>query len=802
MLLYYLSLAFRNLNAKGGFYAINISGLAIGLAAMLLISHYVRFHRSFDAFRPDSERIYRVIYSRWSDEGKDLVAFASATPIIGRAMRENFPEVELQGQAFRQEGIFSYHDLHFEETRSFFAENDLIHLMGTRIIEGEKDHILDLPGKMAISRSTALKYFGNEPPVGKVIYYNYNTPYEVVAVFEDCPPNTHFRADLLLSMEDWKRQNPEIFLQGYIYSGFYNYVKLRQGADPKEVDRKLASYVAEEYGGALAEGRINMGFKLQPLRDIHLHSNLMHELEKNGDITSIQLLEIVAWFILVIAWVNFFNLSTITSMRRTREINIRKVNGATRWQLIVQLLTESALVNFIAIMFALFIFEISAPWFINFAGLPQKTMVWDQSWVYATLLIALIAGIASSGVYATTGIPLTRLTEGLKGAVHGVNGRKTIRRLLVTLQFVIAIGLIAATTAIFSQYRLLSSTPLGFNPAKKLVVSSPLVTDTISLNRLNILKHELASVKGFNGASFSSIIPGKPNIYNRGGVYLQGQHPASGKNYRVAETDEKFFDLLEIKMLAGEGFTGNQAIDRNKVLLNKAGALWMGFNKPEDAVGRKIVLEREEYTITGITDDFHQMSPSQPIEPHIFRSPRRYRGFITIDIGSTPAAKAIAATRRAYDGIFPASPFSYLFLKEFYDNQHLGEKRFGTVFLLFSLLVIIITILGLMGLSAYTAAQKRKEIAIRKVLGASPFQIFSLMFREYIVLWAISAVIALPVAWYFINNWLAGFAIRIEPGYSFYFLPLFIVLLVSITTVFMLSQRVLRLNPSETTRTD
>ncbi len=802
MLLYYIRLAIRNLNIKAGFYVINISGLAIGLAAMLLINHYVRFHRSFDTFRPDSDRIYRVIYSRWSDEGGDMVEFASATPIIGRAMLENFPEVEQQGQAFRQEGIFSYQNLHFEETRSFYAENELIHLLGIHIIEGEKDFILDLPGKMAISRSTALKYFGSEPPIGRIMYFNNTTPFEVVAVFEDCPPNTHFRADILLSMQEWKQQNPEIFLYGYIYSGFYNYVKLKPGSYPKEVDRKLADYVDEVYGEALAQGRIKMGFKLQPIEDIHLYSNLMHELEPNGDVTSIRLLKIVAWFILVIAWVNFFNLSTITSMKRTREITIRKVTGATRWQLMAQLLVESVLVNMIAILFALFIFESAAPWFLRFAGLPDLAMVWNQTWVYWMLFLALVAGTASSGIYTAAGIPVSRLADQLKGITLGVKGRKTIRQLLVTLQFIIAIGLIAATTAIYNQYRLISSTPLGFNPEHKLVISSPLVTDTASLSKLISLKNELSAIQGFGGAAFSSVIPGKPNIYNRGGVYIKGQDPTSGKNYRITEADEDFFRLLEIEMIAGEGFAGNRAIDRNRVMLNRSGARWMGFSNPDEAIGRQIVLEREEYTIAGVTDDFHQLSPSQSIEPQIFRSPRRYRGYITVDTGNTQPAFAIAVTQRVFEDIFPTSPFSYFFLEEFYNSQNLGEKRFGMVFLLFSVLVIIITILGLMGLSAYTAAQKRKEIAIRKVLGASPVQVFTLMFREYIVLWAVSAAIALPVAWYFIDNWLSAFAIRIEPGYGFYFLPLFTVLLVAITTVFMLSLRVIRLNPSETIRAD
>ncbi len=304
-------------------------------------------------------------------------------------------------------------------------------------------------------------------------------------------------------------------------------------------------------------------------------------------------------------------------------------------------------------------------------------------------------------------------------------------------------------------------------------------------------------IPGFEGATFSSVIPGKPNMYNRGGVYLYGSEPTSGKNYRVTEADASFFEVYDIRILAGEPLRGHDEADRLKVLLNARGALWTGFNTPQEAIGKKLVLENEVYTIAGVVDNFHQLSPKEPIEPQIFRLPRRYKGYLTINFENIPPGKAREEAKMIYNSFFPGNPFEYFFLDDFYNSQNLGEKRFGVVFILFSGLVIIITILGLLGLSAYTAQQKKKEIGIRKVLGASAVSIFNLMFRSYLFLWAFAALIALPLTWYLIEKWLDSFALRIEPHTAFFAIPIIVVLLVALLTVWVQSGKIIKMNPVE-----
>jgi putative ABC transport system permease protein len=803
MLPYYIQLAFRNLRNKVGFYAINIAGLAIGIAACLMITHYVRFHKSYDTYQEDSHRVYRINYSRWTLDGdEDRVEFASATPIIGKALLENIPEIEMQGQAFRQEGIFSYEDKFFEESKAFYAESDLLRLLGVIIKEGPKENVLDEPRTLILSESTARKYFGDQPAIGKTMYYNKTQLYEVVGIFSDIPPNSHFKADMFLSIETWKQQNPNLFQTGYIFSGFYNYIKLREETDPELVNHKAAEYVENEYGETLAANRINMGFKLQPLEDIHLHSHFMHELELNGNASSIAILEIIAWFILIIAWVNFFNLSTITSIRRLREICIRKVNGAARKQLLKQLLSESALVNLFAILIALILFEGISPYFFNFADLPTDVPVWNQSWIFIFLIFAFIAGTLSAGVYSITGIPSSKVAELIKGGSHNLARKRNIRKILVTAQFIIAIGLIASTTVIFRQYQLISKVPLGFKLNDMLVLNGPLINDSISFNKFNVMKKEVQQLPEFNGATFSSVIPGKPNMYNRGGVYIFGEEPTSGKNYRITEVDESFAKVYNIKLIAGEDFTGYNDIDREKILVNASAARFMGFSPIEEALGKRIVLEQEILTISGIINDFHQLSPKEKLEPQIFRIPRRHRGYLTIDMSGTEPESAIKKMETIYQSFFPANPFAYFFLDNFYEAQNIGEKRFSVVLALFSILVILITVLGLMGLSAYTVEQRRKEIAIRKVLGAKKSDIFRTLFKDYILLWILGGLIALPLAYYFIDIWLNNFALRIQPGYLFFILPILIVIIITLSTVFIQSTKVLHMNPSESIKAD
>ncbi|MEE4177842.1 MAG: FtsX-like permease family protein [Bacteroides sp.] len=796
MVRYYFSMALRNLKKRPGFSLVNILGLSLGIAACLMITHYVRFHQSFDKQSEESHRTYRIQYSRWSETG-DLVQFGSASPTIGPAMKARIPEVETYGRMYRVDGVFFYEDRFFEEEQVFWGESTLFDLLGLDILQGDAQTCLDEPNRVAISVSTARKYFGDADPLGKVLSRNKRELYEVTGVFADMPENMHFRADIFLSMSTWAKQVPDLFSSGWFNSGFYTYVLLQEGTDPKAVDKAIEEYMEAEFGETLRHYQMGMSFKLQPLETIHLGSHFMHELQVNADRKSIELLAVVAWFILIIAWVNFFNLTTISSIRRLREIGLRKVNGASRRQLLGQFLTESALINLLALVGALVIFEITSPLFKQLAGLPQDQKIWQFPWFWTIIIIAFLGGTFSAGIYSVTSIASNKLMQILKGNRSAASGQNITRKLLVTLQFVIALALLSATMGVYRQYLFMSKRDLGFQIDGMMVVKAPVVGDKTLVQKFSLFNQEVEMITGVQGACFSSIIPGKPNMFNRGGIHRFGDDPNNSKNFRVTETDHRYFDTYKIRFLVGEGFTGNDSIDKGRVVLNQYGALWLGFSSPEEAVGQKLVLEGQPFLISGVVIDFFQLSPKETIEPQLFRLPVRNQGYLTVNIGHNLPAEAIPWIQVLFQSFFPDNPFEYFFLDEYYHLQFSQEKRFGMVFALFSVLVILISVLGLMALSAYSAEQRKKEIGIRKVLGASNPQVFKMLFHDYLLLWFIAGLLAIPITYYLLDKWLDHFALQSSLSWWIFFIPLITVLFIALSTVWSQSRNYVAQNPVE-----
>lgn len=796
MIIKQISLAFRFIFKRLGFASINIVGLALGISSCLFITSYVKHHKSFDKQVPFPERTYRVTYQRWTENG-DRVEFASASPTIGPSIKQIVPEVESFGRAYKVGGVFTQNEHTYEEEMAFYGETNLIDILGFNLTQGQKAGCLDQPNQVVLSQKVAHKFFGDQNPIGQTLKWNGRTNLEVTGVFENLPSNVHFKPDLFVSMATWIQRTPQLFESGWYYSGFYTYVILKEGVDPKQIDKKVEEYIEREFGETLREYKTGLSFKLQPLLDIHLNSHFMHELELNSDETSIILLEIIAWFILLVAWVNFFNISTISSLKRIKEIGIRKVNGASRTQLATQLLLESALINILAILMAIMFFEVGYSGFANLSGLPVESNYISQSWFYQILILALLIGTLSAGIYSITSIGGDTLVGSLKGLIIGSKNNILLKKSLVTFQFAIAIALLAGTVGVFKQFNFMQNQNLGFTLNNMLVVKVPMVGDSTLQGRFWVFEEQAQKLPTIDGIAYSSIIPGKPNMFNRGGIYRFGDDPNNGKNMRLTEIDANFPKVYGIQLIAGDGFTGNPNEDVNSVMLNLRGAEWLNYSSPEEAIGTQIVLEGRPKTVVGILFDFNQLSPKEEIEPQIFRYPERYQGYFTLKINSEKTSEVLSQIELIYRSIFPGNPFDYFYLDQYYKDQYKHDKRFGMVFLLFSLLSIAITVLGLMSLSAYSAEQRKREVGIRKVLGASPQSIIQLLFRDYLALWIIAGTISVPVVWYFLNQWLTGYAKRIDVSASIFIVPLLVVLAVSIATVLSQSIKAANMNPVE-----
>lgn len=792
----YLLLVLRDFRKQPGFYITNVLSLAIGLAACLMIVGYVRYHKSFDKQSPDYENTYRIQYSRWG-ENDDRVEFASASPTIGPAIKSRFPEAESFARAYKMEGVFFYNDKYFKEEKVFRSESSIFSILGIRIINGSEAGCLDDPSSVVISASTANKYFGKEDPIGKIISYNKRENLVVKAVFEDLEPNRHMKADIFTSLQGWIQREPQLFTDGWFYSGFFTYVKFRQGTDPEKINVQIAEYIEKEFGKDLKEYKMGMSFKLQPLSDIHLNSHFMHELEANGSKSSIDILSIVGWFILIIAWVNFFNLTTIAAIRKQKEIAIRKTNGALRRQLLSQLLTWSATINLMAIIASLVIFELVNPYFCQFTNIPLTSYIWYDAWFYAIIGFAFIAGTFSAGIYSSTGVYSAAIVNILKG--EKTKGRRGIfmKKGLVTMQFAIGIALIAATIGVYLQYRYISNKKPGFNLENIITVNAPLVGDSTLIMKYKTFTDKVNNIPGVQGCAFSSVIPGQSNMFNRGGIYRFGTDEKDSKNYRVTETGAGFFETYKIRFITGEGFSGNPAIDRESVVINAYASNTLGFKKPQDAVGRKIMMEGKPFVVSGVVIDFHQRSAKEAIEPQIFRYPQRFQGKFSINAGLKNQSELLTQVGEIYKSVFPNNPYNAGLLKEYYGLQFEQEKQYATVYVLFSLLVIFITVLGLIGLSAYTAEQRKKELGIRKTLGASTGWLFYLVFRDYILLCGLAGLIALPLFHYEYMEWLSNFALHINPGWWLYVIPVLVVLGISVLTVWVQSSRIIHTNPVE-----
>ena len=797
MALYYIRIAWRNISNQIPFYALNIGGLAVGLAACIIISHYVHFHNSFDTYQPDSARTYRLNYSR-TTENDEHIKFASATPTIGRILTDRLPQIELLGLAYKADNFFLYNDNYSHDRGFFWGETAMIELLGLEIIHGTGAHALDRPDQIVISESLARNYFRQTDPIGQRLYLNSETSYEVSAVFSDVPANSHFPVDAFISFEVMREALPQVFTNGHFMSQFYNYLKLHDAADPEVLGMMIQDIVEEVFEQELRERRFHMQIELQPIEDIHLYSNYHHEIKTNGSHTAVTMLGIIAWFILIIAWANYFNLSSINILKRSKETAIRQVNGAGSAQIRTMFLSESAVINLMAMMFALLLVEVSSPFFAQFASIPAVSPVWKHSWIFYIIGVAFVTGTCTALLYTRTILQGNNLSHVMKGITFSAKGKGFLRKIMLTVQFCLALGLILSSTVIFRQYNHIMKQEKGFETADVLVLKVPVMSDSLSMTAYQALRGELSSQSSIGQLAFSTVVPGSPVDHNIGGLRLEGREDQDTRNSRLLYAESGYFDLYDIPLIAGEMFSGIFSIDSAKVILNETAVDNFGLSSPEEAIGKRIFRGPSTFHIIGVVGDMHQVSPKELIEPLTFMAPTHFNGYLSIQLNGMDNAGALKQTEAIFSSFFPHIPFNYFWLESHYDAQNEDEKQFGMVFGMFSGLALIITLLGIMGVAAYTAQQRQKEIAIRKTLGASVSGIFFLLFKNYLWQLLLASLIVFPVSYLWLEHWLNQFALRIDFPWTAFLLPMVMVILTTLLTVWLQSMQILRINPAVT----
>jgi putative ABC transport system permease protein len=798
MLKNYITSIVRYITRNKAFTFINVLGLSIGMMACMLIMQFVLHEFGYDNFHTKKDRIFRMQLDRYN-KGEVQTRWASGCAGIGPDLKADFPEVEHYVRIRHEDAVLSYKDVFFSEKGMCYATQDFFKVFSFRLTEGIDSLVLKDPFKMVISQSMAKRYFGDENPVGKTLKNNGKTEYEVTGVFEDLPVNTHMKIDALMSFSSLhKLWNDPI--TSWQWDGFHTYIVLNEHSDPKAFEAKLPSYVQRKVGEDLKNANAGMVFHLQNITDIHLDSDFIGEFKSNGDRQSTYFLSIVAVLILVIAWINYINLSTAKSIERAREVGVRKVMGGFRFQLIQQFLFESLLLNVLAVLFAIALVVALTPWFSELTNRSLDYLLFRQNLFWVWIGVLIVGGALLAGLYPAFVLSAYKPAEVLKGKFKNTNKGVFFRKGMVITQFITSITLIVGTFTVYRQIRFMQEQTLGVNIDQTLVLNSPNVVDSTYKQKFHVFKERLQQFPEVVSVAASSAVPGGQPGWNAGGIRRLSQREDEANQYRVIMMDHDFMPLYGLEMAAGRSFSGDVTNEKENVILNESACRQMGFEKVEDALNDQIFFWGDTFRIVGVVKNYHQESLKKAYDPLVFRYNNAPGGWYSIKFKTSAVNESLVRFENEWKGLFPGNPFIHFFLDDHYNQQYQADQQFGTVFGIFTTLAIFIACLGLFGLSSLTVVQRTKEIGVRKVLGASVSGILTLISRDYIMLMSIAIVLAIPLAWWTMNTWLEAFAYRIPLSWWIFAVPSALVVMIALLTVGIHTLRAARANPVRSLR--
>jgi putative ABC transport system permease protein len=819
MLKSYLTTAWRNIRKNKVFSAINIIGLAIGMAACLLILQFVNFELSYDQFNKNVGDLYRVYNDRYQN-GKLIQHGTITYSGVSKAMQDDFPEVvnhtrvEPFGKQIISNGTKKYGD---QEVLA--VDNSFLTMFSYPLLAGDLKSALTVPYTAVLSEDAAFRYFGvrgNEAvsAIGKTFVMGTDsTPYKVTGICRNTPENSHLSFDLLASyvtMYSGKNAYKEADYN-FTDSDFWHYIQLKHGTDYKAVQTKFAAFSQRHFQGNKISGS-DEKFYLQPLSRAHLYSDFEYEIGRTGSATVVWGLLIIALFIIVIAWVNYINLSTARSVERAREVGVRKVIGAAKTQLIRQFLTESFLINAIALILAIALMLLLQSPFntlvghdLSFSFLLMKSMGGYS--VVIGLLLLLLTGIFISAFYPAFVLSSFRPILVLKGKFSASRKGIVLRKGLVIGQFAITVILIIGSFVVYRQIRYMNRQELGMNMDQVLVVKAPELTnwDSTFISRENNLMHELRQIGGVSGAAASWNTFGGETGRNFD-IRREGQDNTIHYTMRNNGISIGWLDLYKIKLLAGRDYTFTDFNpDFNKlhnIILNESATKLLGFTTPQEAIGKTILDHNRKWDIIGVINDFHQKSLRYPVEPTMLYPAYSTNSDIALKVSAANLPASIAAVKNTYSSFFPGNLFDYYFLDEKFNKQYANDQLFGKAFSIFAGFAIFIACLGLLGLALFATAQRTKEIGVRKVLGASVGNIVALLSRDFILLVLIAFLIASPIAYFIMHQWLLDFAYRINIEWWVFALAGILAVAIALATISTQAIRAAAMNPAKSLRTE
>ncbi|MES2647238.1 MAG: ABC transporter permease [Bacteroidota bacterium] len=805
MLKNYLKIGLRNLWKNKAFSAINIIGLATGLSVCLLIVLYVVDELSYDRYNVNADRIYRID----ADLSFNGTQFSSATipEPLALTLVKDYPQFEQMVRFIYDGDIFiKKGSSNIQDHNAVFADSTFFKVFTVQLIAGNPLTALNEPNSIVIDETTAKKYFNNTHVEGKFLFVNNSTNCKITGVFKDIPQQSHFHFSFIRPLKDTYRGNADNWLSNNLQSYVLLKPGVTQAAAQKYIDstinknlaRQLQEVIHSSFEDLKKQGNY-FRYPLIPLTDIHLNSDKSSEFEANGNKTYVYIFSVIAIFILLIACINFMNLSTARSANRAKEVGIRKVAGSLRSHLILQFLTESIMLSFFSLLIALLISALLLPLFNQLAGKEMLAASLYSSWLLPALITLVFVVGCIAGSYPALYLSSFQPIAVLKGKI--ANGFKSswLRSSLVVFQFSISIILIIGTIVIYNQLAYIQNRNIGYNRNQVLVLHN---TNTLD-RQVQAFREELLKISGIENASITSNIPTAKN-FDENGWFRDATFDASKAVIMTTlYVDENYIPTLSMKMKEGRNFSKDFPSDSSGIILNEAAVKLLGFKEP---LKEKMYIPDDDrnpfaFHVVGVVKDFNFSSMHDKVGPMVIQlGPNT--GSISVKINSKNIPALIKGIESKWTSMAPSQPFSYTFMDADFNNVYKAEQRTGKLFIIFSVFAIFIGCLGLFGLVSYAAEQRTKEIGIRKVLGAKVTGIVAMLSRDFAKLVLIAALIAFPVAWWAMNKWLQSFAYRIDISLWVFVIAGSIAIIIALVTVSFQAIKAAIANPIKSLKTE
>jgi putative ABC transport system permease protein len=791
----YFKIATRSLWRHKAFSFINIMGLAVGMTACFLIFLYVRFETSYDNFHTKADRIYRIVADVKTPSETITTQGITSGPIAINIKRD-FPEVEDAVRLTGDDFLVRKGDVIFQEKKTVLADSTLFNVFDFPLISGNKNTALREPMSIVISQTAAKKYFGNINPLGQhVLLTSAAINSTITGVMKDIPENSQIKADMFISMSSYKP------IYGFPTSdsewtnhNFYTYVLLKPHTDAKNLESKFPAFMEFHHGRQAKELQMQDYLSLEPLRNVYLKSK--RDGFVSGSINNVYIFSVVAIFILLIACVNFINLTTARSAERAKEVGIRKVVGAARLQLAKQFIGESVIISLMAFVISVFLCALLMPLFNQLAGKIISPNIFNNPFNIPRLFILSLGIGMIAGIYPSLVLSSFKPVSVLKGRFATGTQGLLLRKGLVVFQFTISIILIVGTIVVYTQLAYMRNQDLGFSKDQTIFINT-----NFDKNK-DAFKQSLSSIPGVLSSCYSAFIPGGGNA----SAYSEMQNIAGDiqkTNLDLYFVDFDYIRQYQLKLVAGRGFSGDFKTDSTQAMvINESAARSLGYAFPKDAVGRNYSQWGSKGKIIGVLKDFHYQSLQQQIRPLTMRYEPGAFGLISIKVSSANMSATIKAIENKWQQIIPNRPFEYNFLDEFFDQQYRAEDRFGNLFFNFAVLAIFISCLGLLGLASYSTIQRTKEIGVRKVMGASISNIINLLSVEFMKLVLIAFVVASPLAWFCMDKWLQDFAYRTNITWWVFALAGLAAVMISFLTISFQAFKTALANPVDSLRVE